>query len=144
MHTHERQEDGGLNPPEHPLDIVLVVVLVSRTEESSGIISPPGNTGCLHTQSCRDLSAESLPVVAYIARPHGRPVALDPRESATSENHGTSIGLIVTQSLIDGLVDQQGIDVAEEFSRILAVPYPSPLQVVVLRFCRILPPGINS
>ena len=44
----------------------------------------------------------------------------------------------------DGLVDQQGIDIAELFARILAAPHSPALQVVVLRLCGILPPSIDA
>ena len=39
MDAHERQIDAGLNPTQHPLDIFLVIILVGRTEETTGIVA---------------------------------------------------------------------------------------------------------
>ena len=144
MHTHQGQIDAGLNPAQHPTDIVLVAVLIARAEETACIVGPPRHACGLHTEPRNDLSAEGFPVVAHVATPHRRAITLNARESATGENHGTTLGGILPQSLVDGLVDQQRIDVAHLFATPFPVVYPPTGQVVVLRLRGILPPGINA
>ena len=142
MHSHQWQIDTRLNPAQHPFDIILIGVLVARTEESASIIRPPGDTSGLHTQTSNDLTTEGLPVITHITAPHRRAIALDARETATGEDHRLLASL--HQTLIDGLVYQQGIDIAHQFATPFAIVHPTAYQVVVLRLCRILPPGIDA
>ena len=114
MYSHQGQIDASLYPTEHALDIVLVGVLIAGTEESACIVSPPGNACCLHAKACGDLPTEGLPVVAHIAAPHGRAVTLDARKAAAGEDHG--LATCLQQSFVDGLVDEQRIDVAYLFA----------------------------
>ena len=144
MYPHQGQVDGSLYPAQHPLDIVLAGILVARAEETASVIRPPRDTGSLHAQSCRQLPTERLPVVAHVTRPQGRAITLDARESATSQDHRTFHRLVMTQSLIDGLVDQQGIDITHQFPTPSPVIHPSSHQVVILRFRGVLPPGANT
>ena len=44
VYAHQRQEGGALNPTEHTFDIVGIGVLVARTEETAGIVGPPGKS----------------------------------------------------------------------------------------------------
>ena len=142
MHTHQRQIDTGLYPTEHPFDIVLIVVLVSGTEEPTCVVSPPGDTCGLHAETRRDLTAERFPVVAHITAPQGRTVTLDARETATGEDHRFLACL--HQTFIDSLVHQQRIDVTHQFARPAPIIHTPSDQVIILRLCGILPPGINT
>ena len=142
MNTHQRQIDRSLYPTQHAFDIVLIGVLVARTEESTSVVGPPRNTSSLNTQTCHDLATEGLPIVAHIATPESRTIALNAWESATCENHGLTTSSY--QSFINGFVNQQGIDI----THLLTTPTPivdtTPHKVVVLWFCSILPPSINT
>ena len=144
MHTHQRQIDRCLYPTQHTLDVCLILILVARTEETTCIVCPPRNTCCLHAQACCDLATESFPVIAYIARPHGRAITLNAGEAATGENHRTLLSIILSQTLIHRLVHQQWIDVAEQFARIFAIHHTTSHQVIILRLCSILPPCIDA
>ena len=144
VHTHQGEIHAGLYPSQHPLYVVLVVVLVSGSEEPAGIIGPPGNAGSLQSQSCRDLSAEGLPVVAHVARPQCSTIALNARESAARQYHGPLLRLVLAQSLIHRLAHQQRVDVAHAVAVYLSVGHASASQVVVLRLRGILPPCVDA
>ena len=85
MYTHQGQVDRGFNPTKHALDIILIGVLVAWTEETTGIIRPPGNAGRLHPEASHNLTSEGLPVVAHVTTPQGRAVALDAGEATAGE-----------------------------------------------------------
>ena len=142
MHSHQGQIDTRLNPAQHSFDIILIGVLVARTEETTCIIRPPGDTSGLHTQTSNDLTTEGLPVITHITAPHRRAIALDARETATGEDHRLLASL--HQTLIDGLVHQQRIDVAHQLTCPFAIVHPTACQVVILRLCGILPPGVDA
>ena len=118
MNSHQRQIDRSFYPSQHAFDIVLIGVLVTRTEESTSVVGPPRYTSSLDTQSCHNLTTESLPIVAHIATPQGRTIALNAWESATGENHRLTTSSY--QSFINGLVNQQGIDI----THLLTTPAP--------------------
>ena len=122
----------------------MIGVLVARTEETAGIEGPPRLSGSGHAQAGCDLTAERLPVVAHITAPHGRAIALNAREAAARENHGTLVGTCSAEAFVNGLVDQQRIDI----THLLASPFTAvdatACQVVVLRLCSVLPPGIDA
>ena len=142
MHTHQRQVHTDLYPAQHALYIVLVGVLVAGTEESAGIVCPPGKSRCLHAEACHNLSAQGLPVVAHVAAPQGRAVALDARESAARQYH--RFLACCHQSFIHRLVHQQGEHVSHLFASPLAVVHAASCQVVVLGLRGVLPPGVNA
>ena len=66
MDAHQGQIDRSLYPAQHPFDVVLIGILVLRTEETACVIRPPGDACCLHAEACHNLTTESLPVVADI------------------------------------------------------------------------------
>ena len=142
MHTHQWQIDAGLYPTQHTLNIVLIVILVAGTEESTGIIRPPGHASSLYAQTCHYLTTEGLPVVTHITAPQSRAVTLDTGESAASEYHRFTTCLY--QSFIHGLVDQQGIDVTHLFPTPPAILDATAHKVIILRLSSILPPGIYT
>ena len=98
--AHQGQIDADLDPAQHALDVGLVVVLIARTEESACIVGPPGDACSLHAQAGHDLPTQGLPVVAYIAAPHGRPIALDAREAAAGEDHRPTARSITPQAFV--------------------------------------------
>ena len=142
MHTHQRQVYACLYPAQHPFDILLIGILVAGTEESACVIRPPGDSCSLHAQSSHNLTAEGVPVVAHIAAPHRRAVALDARESAAGEDHRLLAGLY--QPFVDRLVHQQRIYVPHLLARPAAVVHHAACEVVVLRLRSVLPPGVDA
>ena len=144
MDTHERQVNTRLYPSEHTLYVRLIGILVAGAEESSRIVCPPRQTCRLHTQSRRDLSAQRLPVIAHITRPHGRAIALDAGETTARENHRSGARLVMAQSLVYRFVDQQRIHISHMFSSPSSVVDTSSHEVIVLRLRGILPPSVNA
>ena len=142
MYAHQRQIDRHFYPSQHPFNIILISILVARPEESSSIVCPPGDACCLHAQACDNLPAERFPVIAYIATPQSRTVALDAGESAARQYHGRLASS--DKPLIDGFVDQQRIDVPYLLTAPLPFVYTASYEVVVFGLRSILPPGVNT
>ena len=143
MDAHQGQVHAGLDPAEHALDVLLISILVARTEKTAGIEGPPGLTCRLHSQSRDDLAAQGLEVIAYVAAPGGGSIALDAGEGAAGQDHRATAGVVGAQTFVHGLVDHQRIAVADELAGQLAAHDAATQQVVVLWLCGILPPGIN-
>ena len=116
--------------------------MVLWTEETTSIVCPPRDTSSLQTQATRYLATEGLPVVAHIAAPQGRAVTLDTGKTATGQYHGLLTGLY--QTLVNGLVYHQRINVAHLLASPFAAIHPATCQIVVLGLGSILPPGIYT
>ena len=69
MYSHQRQIDTCLYPAHQTLYIGLVFVLIAWTEETTCVVCPPRKSRCLQSQTCHNLSAECLPIVADISTP---------------------------------------------------------------------------
>ena len=142
MNTHQGQIDAEFYPTQHAVDVVLIGVLVTRTEKAASVVRPPRNACSLNTQACSNLTTKCLPIVTNVAAPQGRAVTLDAWETATSKDHGFTTSL--TETFVNGLVDEQGIDISYLFPTPPSVVDTTTYKVIVLRFSSILPPSIDA
>ena len=142
VNTHQGQIDAEFYPTQHAVDVVLIGVLVTWTKEASCVVRPPRNACSLNTQACSNLTTKCLPIVTNVAAPQGRAVTLDAWETATSKDHGFTTSL--TETFVNGLVDEQGIDISYLFPTPPSVVDTTTYKVIVLRFSSILPPRIDA
>ena len=139
---HEREIYGCLDPTDHALLVVLVLILTHGTEETSGVVSPPGKTGGHLSQASGDLGLERFPVGSDISTPGHRPVTLHASETAPGQDDRNAVRIIPAQAFINGLDDFKRIDIPVELPGDALIADPSADEVIVLRLSRILPPSI--
>ena len=143
MHAHERQEAADLDPANHPLLVLLALVLVRRAEEAAGVEGPPREAGGHESEAAGDLPLQGAEVIAHVAGPGYDAVALDAREGRARQDGRFLLGN-APEALVHRPVHHERIYVTVELAGEAVLADGPAKEVVVLRLSGVEPPRVDA